>query len=186
LTGPFRLRSTHPGEARGRVVTSPFSLRRTRLSDTKEIATLHVAIWQEAYAGVMDADYLGALDPVEWAGLWRRRLVSGLYDDSWVATDCGGRRAIVGFVAVGLARDHPPVADHELYVLNASAAVRGSGVSGLLIDKVLARTSMSLWVVEENPRAVAFYERRGFVRDGARLWDPRARTHDVRMVRPAP
>lgn len=166
-------------------MTPRFALRRARVSDVAEIAALHVGIWQEAYAGIMDAAYLEALDSTEWAGLWRVRLLSGLYQDSWVATDAEAGHAIVGFVAVGVARDHPPVADNELYVLNASAAVRGSGVSALLLEKVLGRGSMSLWVVEENPRAVAFYERRGFVRDGARMWDPHARTHDVRMVRRA-
>jgi ribosomal protein S18 acetylase RimI-like enzyme len=54
-----------------------------------------------------------------------------------------------------------------------------------LIDKVSEPASMSLWVVEQNQCAIAFYERRGFVRDAARTWDPRAKAYDVRMVRPA-
>lgn len=62
-----------------------------------------------------------------------------------------------------------------------SAAARGRGVGGALIERIVAlaqetgRSEVRLDVVDENPRARALYERRGFVptaETGSRLLKP--------------
>lgn len=47
----------------------------------------------------------------------------------------------------------------------------GTGVGTLLLEAVLPTRPAELWVVEANPRARRFYEKHGFVPDGARFVD---------------
>jgi len=46
-----------------------------------------------------------------------------------------------------------------------------------------AAVPAQLWVLEENPRARRFYERNGFLADGARVVDERLNLAEVRHVR---
>ena len=43
------------------------------IADADEMGRVHVTVWQEAYAGLMPADYLASLDPVAFAASWRER-----------------------------------------------------------------------------------------------------------------
>jgi GNAT superfamily N-acetyltransferase len=55
-----------------------------------------------------------------------------------------------------------------LWILYLLAAHHGSGAGQALLDAVVDDGPASLWVLEENPRARAFYERNGFRADGER------------------
>lgn len=91
---------------------------------------------------------------------------------------------VVGFAQAAASRDEPPVRAEELSTLYLRAAQHGSGLGQALLDAVLAGRPASLWVAEENPRAIAFYRRNGFTPDGARqvddAWEGLA---EVRLVR---
>jgi len=53
-----------------------------------------------------------------------------------------------------------------------------------LLDAALGDQPALLWVAEQNPRAIAFYQRNGFSFDGQVLDDPTAPLiTDLRMVR---
>ena len=56
-----------------------------------------------------------------------------------------------------------------LYLLTAQ---HGTGLGPALIDAALGDRPASLWMAEDNPRAVAFYGRNGFTPDGARKVEP--------------
>ena len=43
------------------------TIRIAEVTDAPAIAEVHVLSWQEAYAGIVPADYLAALDPQERA-----------------------------------------------------------------------------------------------------------------------
>lgn len=43
----------------------------------------------------------------------------------------------------------------------------GSGAGQLLLDAAVGDGGAYLWIADENPRALAFYRRTGFVQDGA-------------------
>ena len=45
---------------------------------------------------------------------------------------------------------------------------RGTGVADRLVDELVGERDATLWVVEGNARARAFYARRGFVDEGGR------------------
>ena len=94
---------------------------------------------------------------------------------------------VVGFAIAGAGRqvgDHQPVRDRELYSLYVLGARHGTGIGQALLETVLAPTTPAqLWVAESNPRARRFYERNGFVADGARFVDESVHLAEVRHVR---
>jgi ribosomal protein S18 acetylase RimI-like enzyme len=54
-----------------------------------------------------------------------------------------------------------------------------------LLDVAIGREAASLWVLEGNERAMAFYRRNGFTADGARADEEFFGVSEIRMVRPA-
>ena len=107
-----------------------------------------------------------------------RRAKSG--SPSATATSSGSRRA-------GASRDEDaacPVSG-ELYAIYVLAAHYGSGAGQALLDAAIGRAAASLWVLEDNPRARAFYERNGFRADGTVKDDDRwgEPVREVRLVR---
>jgi ribosomal protein S18 acetylase RimI-like enzyme len=54
-----------------------------------------------------------------------------------------------------------------------------------LLDVAIGREAASLWVLEGNERAMAFYRRNGFTTDGARADEEFFGVPELRMVRGA-
>lgn len=113
---------------------------------------------------------------------WRRWLDGGA---EVTVAEVSGR--LVGIAISGPGRhvgDHRPVRDRELYSLYVLAAHHGTGIGQTLLDTVLAPGAPAqLWVAEANPRARRFYERNGFLPDGARFLDEDLDLAEVRHVR---
>ncbi len=96
----------------------------------------------------------------------------------------GGRRAGRCFAWTAPSRDEPPVRELELVGLYLLAAHHGTGLGQDLLDAALGERPASLWMAEDNPRAVAFYARSGFTPDGARKVEPSWEDlAEVRLVR---
>jgi GNAT superfamily N-acetyltransferase len=72
----------------------------------------------------------------------------------------------------------------ELYAVYARRAWWGTGLGQRLLDVAIGREAASLWVLEGNDRAIAFYRRNGFAEDGARAEEEYFGVPEVRMVRP--
>ncbi len=75
---------------------------------------------------------------------------------------------LVGFSVVGANRDPDAPCPTELYAIYTRAACWGTGLGQQLWDAVRPEQACSLWVLEDNERALGFYRRNGFVPDGAR------------------
>lgn len=73
----------------------------------------------------------------------------------------------------------------ELFTVYVSRTWQGSGVAKRLADAVLGDEPALLWVLEDNPRARAFFQKLGFAPDGGReeLPEEWGGAHDIRMVR---
>jgi ribosomal protein S18 acetylase RimI-like enzyme len=158
-----------------------WSIAPIELGDVDEVGRVHVRVWQEAYAGLMPAAYLAALDPVAFADSWRARLadpVDGVRH--WLARDVEG---IVGITSSGPARDDDPPTPLELYAINVLARGHGTGVAVDLLDHAIGGQAAYLWVLEGNDRALAFYGRHGFADDGGRTFEPDAGGVEIRMAR---
>jgi ribosomal protein S18 acetylase RimI-like enzyme len=161
----------------------PWTIAPITLEDADEVGRVHVRVWQEAYAGLMPADYLDGLDPHAFAASWRERLhepTPGVR--SWLARDAAG---VVGITTSGPARDEEAPAPWQLYAINVLARAHGTGVAHALLDTAIGDRAAYLWVVEGNDRAVAFYRKHGFTDDGVRELLPETGTPEVRMSRVA-
>jgi GNAT superfamily N-acetyltransferase len=123
---------------------------------------VHAATWRAAYEHVFGAERLASRVPeVE---MWERVLASGR-SDVYVIDD-------VGFVSTGESRDEDAAAElYSIYVLpSAWGTSAGTALMRSGLEAMRSRFSGDavLWVLEDNPRARRFYEREGWVLDGAR------------------
>ncbi len=163
----------------------PWRLRPLELEDCDELGRVHMAVWRDAYAGIMPADYLAGLSDAACADRWRA--IAGRPADApartLVVVDDRGR--LCGFGSAGPSRDEDAPTEWELYAVNLTASARGTGVADDLLDALLGGRDATLWVVEANARARAFYARRGFVDEGGRAEHPATGTPEMRMVRRA-
>lgn len=158
-------------------------LRSPTLEDCDEIGRVHMAVWRDAYAGIMPADYLAGLSEERSAASWRDQLSRAANSPTRTLLVLDPKGRIAGFGSAGPSRDEDAPTEWELYVVNLLPHARGTGVADRLLDEIVGAREATLWVVEENARARAFYTRRGFVDEGGRSEHPATGTSEIRMVR---
>ncbi len=90
---------------------------------------------------------------------------------------------IIGWAQASAGRDDDRPRELELEGLYVLDEFHGHGVGQALLDAAVGDRSAYLWVLEDNPRAQAFYRRNGFALDGVAKWDEQWRVREVRMVR---
>lgn len=163
-------------------------VRPARPGDEGGIARVHVQSWREAYTGRIPASLLERMDVARYTERWGE-ILGGRHASgeptgrSWVAV-LGDE--IIGFSTSGPCRDPDRRReDLELYAIYLRAAHYGSGTGSVLLDAALGDRPATLWVLEDNPRAQAFYAKHGFAFDGALRQDARwgEVLHEVRMAR---
>jgi ribosomal protein S18 acetylase RimI-like enzyme len=155
------------------------TLRAARAADALGIATVQVRSWQTAYAFGLNADWLAAMDPEEWGARHHRRLDDPKSTARYRVAEVEGR--VIGFSMVGPAR--PPKGETipntvgEMYALYVLPETFGCGHGHRLLAegrddlRDAGCTSMFLWVMEGNDRAITFYVRQGLALDGGRKKD---------------
>ena len=138
------------------------SVRRAVPEDAERLTHLHLDCWDDAYTGLIPQEVLDErrTQVVQRIDKWRGIL--GQSTNTLVAETADG---LVGFVSSGPVRDEDRTG-LELWALYARAAVWGTGVGHALLVASIGDAPASLWVLEGNDRAIAFYERQGFRRDG--------------------
>ena len=152
--------------------------------DCDELGRVHIRIWREAYAGLLPADYLADLSETRCAQNWRRPFDEPERVDPQALTlvaRLDGR--IVGFASAGPSRDDDPPTEWELYVVNLLQPAHGTGLADVLLDRVLGDRDATLWVLEGNTRARAFYARHGFTDEGGRSTHEPTGAVELRLVR---
>jgi ribosomal protein S18 acetylase RimI-like enzyme len=143
-------------------------IRAARPADARAIATVHVATWRDAYAGLLPDEVLAGLDTGERAQRWNRNLAAPAEGRFTLVFDAGGR--VDGFVSGGPSRDQFP--GGEVYAIYVSPAHQGRGAGGRLLAAAarhLAEAQFmeaSLWVLVGNRPARGFYESQGWHSDG--------------------
>jgi len=162
-----------------------FVIRPPREDEAEVLADLHLRTWAETYAG--------RFSPSAWDDGARRRRI-----DMWAGI-CAARRdprvavdrvavaerdgEAVGLAGAGPNQDDPPPRERQLYFIYLLASAQGTGAGQALLDEVLGDEPASLWVLEDNPRARAFYRRNGFIPDGARQPTGYGAHDEIRLVR---
>jgi len=148
-------------------------LRLASGEDAEAIAALHLASWRSAYRPFVAARTLDELDLATHTKEWRRRV--DVPEVQIALVEEAGK--LVGFCAHGPTGD-PEAAVHprvwEIKNLHVHPDRKGTGAGSRLFDAAVARArevaagSVTLWVVEGNSTARAFYERKGMLLDGGR------------------
>lgn len=171
-----------------------YAVRPARPGDADRLAAVHVAVWREAYVGLMPAEHLAGLSAEAFAARWRTILQAEVRD---AADGARGRRTVVltadgepvGFATAGPSRDEPPVPADELYSIYVLSGHRGGARADDLLSRALeaagAGPALSLWVLRGNARAHRFYRRNGFAPDGTTKEHPPATVPVERWVRSA-
>lgn len=150
------------------------SVREPVPEDAPGLGAVHVRAWQRAYrGGLMPDEYLDGLSIDERARMW----AEGLEREPRprfarrVAVDDGGE--VVGFIIVGPADGEADAEEGEVYALNVDPDAWGCGfgqellAAGTTALRDAGFTEALLWVHPGNARARSFYERAGWVADGA-------------------
>lgn len=161
-------------------------LRHAEPSDADAVAALHLAGWQQGYAGLLPAEHLAGLDAEASRARWRAQLGNGdrrtmelvaeLADtphSPGTADTVDTDGDLMGFVMVGPALDRDrEIAQAELMALYVTPSRWRRGIGAALHDGAItlmlqqgAREAV-VWVLAGNERALAFYRSRGWIDDG--------------------
>ena len=155
----------------------PVTLRPMDLEDAQGVGMMHHQAWVDSYGSILPHGYFTTWTVDDAAQRWENVLAAPApHGLTRIVADDDGE--ICGFVAVGpsraLAERPQPVRQTEVWGLYVTAARVGTGLGQQLLDAVLAREEPAeLWVFRDNPRARAFYQRNGFVPDGATCTEAR-------------
>jgi GNAT superfamily N-acetyltransferase len=164
-------------------------IRRAEVADAAAGAWCHLTCWREAYAGIVDPDRLAekTSDLERRTKKWAGALAAGVV--RWIAVNpdpvAPVADQVIGFSAPGPGKDDDAPTPLELYAIYARQAWWGTGLGHRLLDVAIGREAASLWVLEANHRAQAFYRRHGFAPDGRRVDEPFFGVPEIRMVRGA-
>ena len=164
----------------------PITIAAAHFSDIDAIAAIHVRSWQEAYAGLMPAEYLANLSLENRIQQWNQTLSEG--KSTVLLAKLAGET--VAWICFGPTRDSDAPANcAEIYAIYSLAAHHGNGLGRALWLACKAQlqaqayTRVTLWVIADNARARRFYAAAGFSLEensntefslaGARLWEVR-------------
>ncbi|MET9408586.1 GNAT family N-acetyltransferase [Streptomyces sp. NPDC002935] len=147
-------------------------IREMTLDDCARVAEIRVRGWQSAYKGLIPQSYLDALSVGQDAARRRGNFARG--DGTIVNLVAERDGVVVGWACHGPHRDSEVrTGDVELYAIYVHPDLVGQGVGRALLRESASRCAaaghdrMLLWVLKENTPARRFYERAGFVPDGA-------------------
>ena len=122
---------------------------------------VHWQTWREAYDNLLPAEYQ------ETMTLDRCRFFSQKYPENTLIAMDG--KKVVGFISYGNYRDETIQAG-EIIALYVLKDYYGKGVSKQLMHAAFVAldqfSEIYLWVLKENKRAIAFYQKIGFAFDG--------------------
>ncbi|QNE17968.1 GNAT family N-acetyltransferase [Kribbella qitaiheensis] len=165
-------------------------IRRAVVADAEAAAWSHLLCWREAYDGTVDPVLLAqhTSDIDRRVQRWAAALGAGY--ERWLAVNPDPAAAlqdrVIGFASAGPSRDDDAPVPLELFMVYVRAQWWGSGLGYRLLDVAIGKEPASLWVLEANERARAFYRRQGFAEDGTKVDEPFFGVPEIRMVRPAP
>jgi len=153
------------------------TVRRATVEDAAGIASSHVRSWQEGYRHVIPGDFLDGLNSnlADRTARWQAQILGATAQGRFVLVgEVDGE--IAGWLTGGKCRDEAADDQHvgEVHGCYVDPANWRRGVGSALMAEALELLAIAgyvyaiLWVLDDNPRARAFYERHGWVCDGGR------------------
>jgi len=144
-------------------------IRPARHEDARTLAEVHALTWEEAYRGLVPDEVIDGRSVEERERIWHEMLDRG--DSVHRVGEVDG--VVAGFVSIGPTREHDRPLWGELYAIYVRKAHWGSGLAvelmlaGEQALRDLGYPQATLWVLRDNPRARAFYEKQGWRLDGS-------------------
>ncbi|MFM0772504.1 N-acetyltransferase family protein [Streptococcus suis] len=128
-------------------------------------AYVHWKSWQEAYADLLPQEFLKNAYTLErcqdWAFRYPQNVLVALVDEQ-----------VVGFACYGSSSQEDLPGAGELFALYVLADYYNQKIGYQLmqaaLEKLQSYETVTLWVLEGNARAIAFYEKVGFRFDGVK------------------
>jgi len=165
-----------------------FTIATARPQDAAALARVHVEGWRAAYGHLLSdhEKWFGAAALERRTRQWTQWLTPGTEASAFGTYRAGYDEAgtPVGFAISGPARDQDPPRNLELASLYIDQDWYGTGMGRGLVLAVIGEAPASVWVTEDNARARRFYEKLGFVADGAAKVEVHLGSlRDIRMVR---
>ncbi|MDQ0679809.1 GNAT superfamily N-acetyltransferase [Arthrobacter pascens] len=162
-----------------------YQIRQASAEDADAVVRMHTLAHEECYAHVLPPEFFKARRASIPERVQRRRPYLDSTDPRIIALD--GNNEIVGLADAGPGRDEDRPKTLELYSIYSLRSTYGTGLGTALLKAAIGDSAAYLWVLEDNPRARAFYRKSGFRPDGARKLLPPDwhELPEIRMVRPA-
>lgn len=143
-----------------------FQLRQAGPDDAEAVVRMHTLAHEECYAHLLSPEFFRARRDSIPERVERRRPHLDVPDPRIIALDADGE--VVGLADAGPGRDEDGPVELELYSIYTLARTYGTGLGAALMRAAIGDSPAYLWVVEGNPRALAFYVKQGFRPDGKR------------------
>ncbi|MET3811537.1 GNAT family N-acetyltransferase [Arthrobacter sp. UYEF3] len=162
-----------------------YRIRQAAAEDADAVVRMHTQAHEECYGHLLPLEFFEGRRASIPERVTRRRPYLESTEPRIIALDENDE--IVGFADAGPGRDEDRSQELELYSIYTLSRTYGTGLGAALLTAALADSAAYLWVLEDNPRARAFYEKYGFQADGKRAVLPPAwhALPELRMVRPA-
>ena len=129
--------------------------------EIEDKSLVHWQAWREAYDDLLPAEFQ------ETMTLERCRFFSQKYPENTLIAIDGMK--VVGFISYGNFRDETIQAG-EIIALYVLKDYYGKGIAQKLVKAALTAldsfSEIFLWVLKDNKRAIAFYQKMGFTFDG--------------------
>jgi len=141
-------------------------ITRAVVEDAGAVARVHVDSWRVAYKNIVPDAYLDALSVEARELSWRGTVLAGKPELLLAREDA----ATVGFIAFGACRDEDaPPGRGEVWAIYVAPSHWSQGIGRELwarandVLKARSFTSVSLWVLADNARAIRFYRIAGLL-----------------------
>jgi ribosomal protein S18 acetylase RimI-like enzyme len=128
--------------------------------DFDAISRVYARSWKAAYKGIVPQDYLDGLPENKWSQMLKKSV--------WTSLVLIEEGEIIGTSMVCLGRDEAMADWGEIVSIYLLPEYFGRGYGKPLLDSAIAELKgmgykfIYLWVLEDNKRARAFYEKNGF------------------------
>ncbi len=163
-----------------------FSIRSAVAADARALAEMHVASWKETYQGLISDSYLDSLSMDIRQQAWKDHLAHPSVHTLLLKQG----KVLVGFVSYGPSRDKDAGKyTGEIYGIYLLKRVWRKGYGEMMMSMAMAAlvqegyTQATLWVLENNQRAISFYLALGFSADGTHKIEKRAQGVELHEAR---
>ncbi|WP_346958436.1 GNAT family N-acetyltransferase [uncultured Arthrobacter sp.] len=162
-----------------------YTIRHATADDADALVRMHTLAHEQCYAAQLPAAFFEARRANLLERVERRRPHLDGAEPRIIAVDASDN--IIGFADAGPGRDADRPRELELYSLYTLTHAYGSGLGAALLEAAIGHSPAYLWLLEDNPRARAFYAKHGFRPDGERKLLPADwfELPEIRLVRPA-